>query len=101
MEFSFLTKEKKTLSITYQFINSKCPIFSLILCCIHIFIALTLRSLLVHLYAVKNDETNDVSNLEKEKVFVTNGEFLDVLQLDQNKRPTIDVDGNKVFISQL
>lgn len=50
---------------------------------------------------MKNDETNDVSNLEKEKVFVTNGEFLDVLQLDQNKRPTIDVDGNKVFISQL
>lgn len=100
MEFSFLTKEKKN-SITYQFINNKYPIISLVLCCIHILIALTFRSLLVHLYAVKNDETNDLANLEKEKVFVTNGEFLDVLQLDQNKRPTIDVDGNKVFISQL
>lgn len=71
--------------------NSKYPTINIILCCI--------RSLLVHLYAVKNDETNDVNNLEKEKVFVTNGEFLDVLQLDQNKRPTIDVNGiNKMLI---
>lgn len=37
------------------------------------------RFFLVYLYVVKNDEMNDVVNLEKEKVFVINGEFFDVL----------------------
>lgn len=37
------------------------------------------RFFLVYLYVVKNDEMNDVFNLEKEKVFVINGEFFDVL----------------------
>lgn len=37
------------------------------------------RFFLVYLYVVKNDEMNDFVNLEKEKVFVINGEFFDVL----------------------
>lgn len=37
------------------------------------------RFFLVYLYVVKNDGMNDFVNLEKEKVFVINGEFFDVL----------------------
>lgn len=48
---------------------------------------------MVYVYAVKKNETNDVKYLNIEKVFVTNGEFLHVLQLDQNNRPTVDIDG--------
>lgn len=51
------------------------------------------RYIVVYVYAVKNNETNDVKYLNIEKVFVTNGEFLHVLQLDQNNRPTVDIDG--------
>lgn len=51
------------------------------------------RYIVVYVYAVKKNETNDVKYLNIEKVFVTNGEFLHVLQLDQNNRPTVDIDG--------
>ncbi|XP_048738793.2 protocadherin Fat 4-like [Ostrea edulis] len=50
-------------------------------------------SILVHLYAVKNDVTNDISNLNVKKVFLTNGEFLDALQLNLNKQPTVEING--------
>ena len=51
------------------------------------------RSLLVHIYAVKNDETNDYKNIHIDKVFLTNGEFMGNLKLDPNERPTVDVNG--------
>lgn len=51
------------------------------------------RSLLVHIYAVKNDETNEHKNIHIDKVFLTNGEFISNLKLDQNERPTVDVNG--------
>ncbi|XP_062605791.1 protocadherin Fat 4-like, partial [Saccostrea cucullata] len=47
--------------------------------------------LMVHVYAVKTDITNDVNNLHRDKVFLTNGEFLNVLQLDFDERPTVDI----------
>ncbi|XP_061179410.1 protocadherin Fat 1-like [Saccostrea echinata] len=49
--------------------------------------------LMVHVYAVKTEITNDINNLYKDKVFLTNGEFLNVLQLDSDDRPTLDVNG--------
>lgn len=52
---------------------------------------------MVYVYAVKNNETNDVKYLNIEKVFVTNGEFLPVLTLDQNNRPTVDIDGKQIY----
>lgn len=53
---------------------------------------------MVYVYAVKNNETNDVKYLNIEKVFVTNGEFLPVLTLDQNNRPTVDIDGKQIYL---
>lgn len=55
------------------------------------------RYIVVYVYAVKNNVTNDVKYLNIEKVFVTNGEFLDVLQLNQNNRPTVDIDGKQIY----
>lgn len=55
------------------------------------------RYIVVYVYAVKNNETNDVKYLNIEKVFVTNGEFLPVLTLDQNNRPTVDIDGKQIY----
>lgn len=56
------------------------------------------RYIVVYVYAVKNNETNDVKYLNIEKVFVTNGEFLPVLQLDQNNRPAVDIDGKQIYL---
>lgn len=47
----------------------------------------------MHVYAVKNDITNDIRNLREEKKFVTNGEFINRLQLNLNEIPIVLVDG--------
>ncbi|XP_062596826.1 protocadherin Fat 4-like [Saccostrea cucullata] len=47
-------------------------------------------SVLVYVYAVKNDLTNWESNLFMDKPFMTNGEFLDSLELNKDKVPTIN-----------
>ncbi|XP_062602216.1 protocadherin Fat 4-like [Saccostrea cucullata] len=49
------------------------------------------RSVLVHVYAVKNDITENINNLQKEKKFVTNGEFINLLQLNPSEIPTVIV----------
>ncbi|XP_022296513.2 protocadherin Fat 1-like isoform X2 [Crassostrea virginica] len=47
-------------------------------------------SVVVYVYAVKNDLTKWESNLNLDKPFMTNGEFLDALELNQNNIPTIN-----------
>lgn len=54
------------------------------------------RSVIVHVYAVKNDITNDIRNLREEKKFVTNGEFINRLRLNLNEIPTVLVDGKPI-----
>lgn len=51
------------------------------------------RSVVVHVYAVKNDLTNWESNLGLDKPFMTNGEFLESLELNENNIPTINGTG--------
>ncbi|XP_061178908.1 protocadherin Fat 4-like [Saccostrea echinata] len=47
-------------------------------------------SVVVYVYAVKNDLTNWEGNLFMDKPFMTNGEFLDSLELNKDKVPTIN-----------
>ncbi|XP_061179423.1 protocadherin Fat 4-like [Saccostrea echinata] len=49
------------------------------------------RSVLVHVYAVKSDITENVNNLHKDKKFVTNGEFINLLQLNPSEIPTVTI----------
>ena len=51
------------------------------------------------MYAVKSDETNDVNNLHKAKYFFTNGEILDILQLDSKEQPTVELTGGIFYIA--
>ena len=53
---------------------------------------------MVYVYAVKNDLTKWESNLNLDKPFMTNGEFLDALELNQNNIPTINGTGNYVVV---
>ncbi|XP_061195482.1 cadherin-related tumor suppressor-like [Saccostrea echinata] len=48
------------------------------------------ESVLVYIYAVKTELTNDIKNLHRNKAFLTNGEFLDLLEIDVNGRPFIE-----------
>ena len=45
------------------------------------------------MYAVKSDETNDFNNLHKAKYFFTNGEIIDILQLDSKEKPKVELTG--------
>ena len=56
------------------------------------------RSVVVYVYAVKNDLTKWESNLNLDKPFMTNGEFLDALELNQNNIPTINGTGYYVVV---
>lgn len=47
-------------------------------------------AVVVYVYAVKNDLTKWESNLGLEKPFMTNGEFLESLELNENNIPTIN-----------
>ena len=49
------------------------------------------------MYAVKSDETNDVNNLHKAKYFFTNGEIIDILQLDSKEQPTVELTGEFLY----
>lgn len=51
------------------------------------------RAVVVYVYAVKNDLTNWESNLALDKPFMTNGEFLESLELNENNIPTINGTG--------
>jgi hypothetical protein len=51
------------------------------------------RSVVVHVYGLKNGITKTVQNLAKDKTFVTNGEFISVLQLSPSKIPTVVING--------
>lgn len=51
------------------------------------------RAVVVYVYAVKNDLTNWESNLGLDKPFMTNGEFLESLELNENNIPTINGTG--------
>lgn len=51
------------------------------------------RSVIVHVYAVRNDITNDVKNLQLEKTFLKNGDLIERLQLNLNEIPTVSVEG--------
>lgn len=48
------------------------------------------------MYAVRNDITNDVNNLQLEKTFLKNGDLIERLQLNLNEIPTVLVEGNQI-----
>lgn len=52
---------------------------------------------MVYVYSVKNDLTDWETNLFMEKPFMTNGEFLDSLDLNANNVPTINGTGSLLF----
>lgn len=54
------------------------------------------RSVIVHVYAVRNDITNDVNNLQLEKTFLKNGDLIERLQLNLNEIPTVLVEGIQI-----
>ena len=77
-------KERSLISILVLLVNYGC--------------SLRYRSVVVYVYAVKNDLTKWESNLNLDKPFMTNGEFLDALELNQNNIPTINGTGNYVVV---